>query len=63
MLNPNSKDWGYIEFMDAQVQKWKETQEQQKPEPPKTNWAFGSMEWRRENEQRKAERAAAAASS
>src|SRR5215467_6455975 len=41
LLNPNSKDWGYIEFMDAQVQKWKETQEQQKPEPPKTNWAFG----------------------
>jgi predicted phage terminase large subunit-like protein len=60
MLNPNSKDRGYIEFMDAQVQKWRETQEQQKPQPPKPNWAVGSVEWQREREKRRAERAAAA---
>ena len=61
MLNPNSKDWGFIRFMDEQARQMREKQEQQKPEPVKTNYAVGSLEWQRENQKRiEAERAAAA---
>src|SRR5947209_8953229 len=51
MLNPNSKDWGFIRFMDEQARQMREKQEQQKPQPV-TNYAVGSMEWQRENQKR-----------
>jgi predicted phage terminase large subunit-like protein len=60
MLNPNSKNWGFIQYMDEGARQWREKQEQQKPQPV-TNYAVGSMEWQRENQKRlDAERAAAA---
>ena len=51
MLNPNLKDWGYIEWLrEAAEQKNK----QRKPGPHKTNYAVGSVQW--QEKKRKGER-------
>src|SRR6201981_2182787 len=42
MLNPNSKDWGFIRFMDENARQMREKQEQQRSQPAKTNYAVGS---------------------
>jgi predicted phage terminase large subunit-like protein len=46
MFSLNMKHWGYIEWLRDAAEKKKE---QEKPQPPKTNWAVGSMEWAREH--------------
>ena len=51
MLNPNSKDWGYIQWMDEQVQKSKE---QKKPQPREPNYAIGSVQWEEKQKKRRA---------
>jgi hypothetical protein len=59
MLSPNMKHWGYIGWLQQTAAALKE---QSKPEPPKTVWAKGSMEWYEEREgKREAELAVAAA--
>jgi predicted phage terminase large subunit-like protein len=40
------KHWGYLEWLREGAENKKE---QEKPQPPKTNWAVGSMEWAREH--------------
>jgi hypothetical protein len=50
MLNPQMKGWGHYEFMRQQAQKLKQ---QDEPQPPKTNWAPGSVEWQAEQEEKR----------
>jgi hypothetical protein len=57
MLSPNMKSWGFLEWARQQVEALKE---QRKPEPPKTNWAPGSVEWQEEQERKKLSPAGAA---
>jgi hypothetical protein len=45
MFNLNMKHWGYIEWLREGAEK----KEQEKPPPPKTNYAVGSVEWAREH--------------
>ena len=52
MLNPNSKDWGYIEWLREAAEEKKK--KQLKPEPPKTNYAIGSVQWQEERKKRRA---------
>ena len=47
MLSPNMKHWGFIGWMR---QTGEALNEQRKPEPLKTNWAQGSVEWQEEQE-------------
>ena len=49
--NPNSKDWGFIHWMDEQVQKKEGTG---KPEPPKPNYAIGSVQWQEKSAKKRA---------
>jgi len=42
MLNPQMKSWGLYELMRRQVQ---QLEQQGEPEPRKTHWAPGSVEW------------------
>jgi hypothetical protein len=58
MLNPQMKGWGYYEWMRRQMQALKE---QRKPQPPKTNWAPGSVEWQAEQEEKRKAQIEAAA--
>ena len=46
MFSLNMKHWGYIEWLRDAAEKKKE---QEKPTPPKTNYAVGSVEWAREH--------------
>jgi len=58
MLNPQMKSWGSYELMRRQAQ---ELKQQREPEPPKPEWAPGSLEWQAEQEaKRKAQIEAAA---
>jgi predicted phage terminase large subunit-like protein len=50
MLNPQMKGWGHYEFMRQQAQKLKQ---QGEPEPLKTQWAPGSLEYQAEQEEKK----------
>ena len=50
MLNPQMKGWGHYEFMRQQAQKLKQ---QGEPEPLKTQWALGSLEYQAEQEEKK----------
>jgi hypothetical protein len=45
MLNPQMKGWGSYEFMRRKAQELKQRRE---PEPLKTHWAPGSLEWQAE---------------
>jgi hypothetical protein len=47
MLNPQMKAYGIYELMRRQAQ---ELQQQREPEPRKTHWAPGSVEWQTEQE-------------
>ena len=47
MLNPGMKSRGHYEWMRQQAEGLKE---QHKPEPSKTTWAPGSVEWQAEQE-------------
>ena len=47
MLNPQMKGWGHYEFMRRMAEARKE---QHTPEPPKPEWAPGSLEWQAEQE-------------
>ena len=58
MLNPRMQSWGLYELMRGEMQALKE---QREPQPPKTDWAPGSVEWQAEQEEkRKAQPEAAA---
>ena len=57
MLNPQMKGWGFYEFM---CRKAEARNEQHTPEPPKPEWAPGSLEWHAEEAKRKAQMEAAA---
>jgi predicted phage terminase large subunit-like protein len=58
MLNPQMESWGHFEWMRRQAQ---ELKQQREPEPPKPEWAPGSLEWQAEQEaKRKAQIEAAA---
>jgi predicted phage terminase large subunit-like protein len=58
MLNPQMKSWGFYEFMRRKAE---ELKQQREPEPPKPEWAPGSLEWQAEQEaKRKAQIEAAA---
>ena len=50
MLNPQMKSWGIYELMRRQAQ---ELSEQREPEPRKTEWAPGSLEYQAEQEEKK----------
>jgi hypothetical protein len=45
MLNPQMKSWGSYELMRRQAQALPQSAQ---PEPAKTNWAPGSVEWQNE---------------
>ena len=47
MLNPQMKGWGYYEWMRRKAEALKQ---QHTPEPPKPQWAPGSLEWQAEQE-------------
>ena len=47
MLNPRMNSWGLYELMRRQAQ---ELKQQREPEPRKTLWAPGSLEWQAEQE-------------
>jgi hypothetical protein len=47
MLNPGMKSRGFYEWARQTAEALKE---QHKPEPPKPNWAPGSMEWQAEQQ-------------
>src|SRR5205814_10161085 len=47
MLSPNMKHHGYIGWLQREAEALKA---QRKPDPPKTNWARGSVEWFEEQE-------------
>jgi hypothetical protein len=49
MLNPQMKGWGFYEFMRRKAQ---ELKQQGEPQPPKTNWAPGSLEYQAEQEEK-----------
>jgi predicted phage terminase large subunit-like protein len=58
MLSPDMRNWGYYEWLRGEAEKLKPSAH---PEPPKTVYARGSMEWQAEQEEkRKAEIDAAA---
>ena len=58
MLNPQMKSWGHFEWMRRKAEA---LNEQHTPEPPKPEWAPGSLEWQAEQEaKRKAQIEAAA---
>ena len=50
MLNPQMNGWGHYEFMRRKAQ---ELKEQHTPEPPKPQWAPGSLEWQAEQEEKR----------
>jgi predicted phage terminase large subunit-like protein len=59
MLNPNSKDWGYIEWLREAAE---EKKKQRQPEPREPNYAIGSVQWEEKQKKRRAaDRARAAA--
>jgi hypothetical protein len=47
MLNPQMASWGLYELIRRQLQA---AEERRKPQPPKTVFARGSMEWQAEQE-------------
>ena len=47
MLNPQMKSWGIYELTRRQAE---ELKQQREPEPRKTYWAPGSLEWQAEQE-------------
>ena len=47
MLNPRMNSWGLFELMRRQAQ---ELTQQREPEPGKTHWAPGSVEWQAEQD-------------
>jgi len=56
------KDQGYIDWLREAAEAVERMRTQNKPEPPKTNWAIGSMQWEEEQRKRReTDRAAAAA--
>ncbi|HEX6506251.1 MAG TPA: hypothetical protein VF221_01345 [Chloroflexota bacterium] len=50
MLNPQMKSWGFYEWMRRQAE---ELKQQREPEPRKTHWAPGSVEWQAEQDKMK----------
>ena len=50
MLNPQMKSRGLYELMRRQAQ---ELKQQREPEPRKTHWAPGSVEWQAEQEEKR----------
>ena len=58
MLNPQMKSRGYYDFLFRKAQ---ELKQQAEPEPRKTNWARGSVEWQAEQEAKKKAQIEAAA--
>jgi predicted phage terminase large subunit-like protein len=51
MLNPNSKDWGYIEWLREAAG---EKNKQRQPEPREPNYAIGSVQWEEKQKKRRA---------
>jgi predicted phage terminase large subunit-like protein len=51
MLNPNSKDWGYIEWLREAAG---EKKKQRQPEPREPNYAIGSVQWEEKQKKRRA---------
>jgi predicted phage terminase large subunit-like protein len=51
MLNPNSKDWGYIEWLREAAE---EKNKQRQPEPREPNYAIGSVQWEEKQKKRRA---------
>ena len=51
MLNPNSKDWGYIEWLREAAE---EKKKQRQPEPREPNYAIGSVQWEEKQKKRRA---------
>jgi predicted phage terminase large subunit-like protein len=49
MLSPDMKNWGYYEWLRETAEKLKG---QHTPEPPKTIYALGSVEWQAEQEEK-----------
>jgi hypothetical protein len=49
MLNPQMKSRGLYELMRRQAQ---ELEQHREPEPRKTHWAPGSVEWQAEQEEK-----------
>ena len=49
MLNPHMKGWGSYEAARRRAQ---ELKQQREPEPRKTQWAPGSLEWQAEQEEK-----------
>ena len=49
MLNPQMKSWGLYELMRRQAE---EFEQQREPEPRKTHWAPGSLEYQAEQEEK-----------
>jgi predicted phage terminase large subunit-like protein len=58
MLSPDMRNWGFYEFVRRELEKLKSAD---KPEPPKTIWAPGSMEWQAEQEEKRKAQIEAAA--
>jgi hypothetical protein len=50
MLNPRMKSWGMFE---ATRRRAEELKQQSEPQPPKTVWAPGSVEWQAEQDKLK----------
>jgi hypothetical protein len=58
MLNPQMASWGFYELTRRQAQA---AEERRKPQPAKTVFARGSLEWQAEEERKKEAQLAAAA--
>jgi hypothetical protein len=52
MLNPQMKSWGIYELYRQQAEQLRAEKEQDgaRPQPAKTNWAPGSVEWQAEKD-------------
>ena len=51
MLNPNSKDWGYIEWLRETAE---QKNRQRQPEPREPHYAVGSVQWQEKQQKRRA---------